>query len=56
MSEHSDDDFDRWLQAEDLRHILIEACENNGAGCDWTREINEDGMLECRTCGKVVDE
>ncbi len=55
MSEHSDDGFDRWLAAEDLAHELRKACDQQGNGCDWSRETNDDGLLECKTCGKVVD-
>ena len=54
MSEHSDDAFDRWLREEDLIALLRSVCERGCKGCDW--EGNDDAMLECRTCGKVVDE
>lgn len=54
MSEHSDDGFDRWMAEEALADTLRKVCERKGEGCDWDR--NDDAMLECKTCGKVVDE
>lgn len=54
MSEHSDDGFDRWLREEELDAMLRRLCERNGKGCKWDR--NDEGMLECKTCGLVVDE
>lgn len=56
MSEHSDDGFDRWLREEELAALLRDACPRDCKGCRWSREHNEDGMLECSTCGEVVDE
>lgn len=53
MSEHSDDGFDRWLAAEDVRFVLLDQCEEDRTKCDW--EPDEDGLLACKTCGKVVD-
>ena len=54
MSEHSDDGFNDWLAGEELFAILRSVCERDGKGCKWDR--NDDAMLECSTCGKVVDE
>ena len=54
MSEHSDDGFDRAMREEEMDRLLRSVCERNRKGCHWDRD--EDGMLECRTCGKAVDE
>ena len=54
MTEHSDDGFDQWLREEELAALLRSVCERDCKGCDWDR--NDDAMLECATCGKVVDE
>lgn len=56
MSEHSDDGFDRWLREEELDAALRKVCERDKTACDWHRDVDGHGMLECRTCGKVVDE
>jgi len=53
MSEHSDDAFDRWLADDQMNFELLKACERAGNGCDWERD--DDGLLECKNCGKVVD-
>lgn len=53
MSEQSDDGFDRWLSHEDDRLTLLSECERDRTSCHW--EPNDDGLMECRTCGKVVD-
>lgn len=52
MSEHSDDGFDMWLEAESRAHafreFVRERCPFQLFGCDWAK--NEEAGYSCRTC------
>jgi hypothetical protein len=50
------DDAERAAEREEeLREVLLSVCEQTpkGKNCIW--DINDDGLYECQTCGKVTD-
>ncbi len=59
MSEHSDDGFDRYLAAQEREFYLQQACPRDEGDpdkpkrCHWAP--NDDGLMECKTCGEVID-
>ncbi|MBS3648753.1 hypothetical protein KEU06_08940 [Pseudaminobacter sp. 19-2017] len=53
MGSAADDLFDAVLREQEMRHILRTACPCHNES-NWFR--NDDGVMECRQCGEMVDE
>lgn len=54
MGDAADDAFDDELLRENDRLAALSVCEEpEPRECRF--EMNDDGLFECRACGKVVD-
>lgn len=52
MGDVADDAYAAAEREEDLRWVLMNACDCKNP--TWKRD--QDGLLECQSCGTVVDE
>lgn len=55
MGDAADDLYAAAEREEALHATLRKTCpKNSDRPCNWNR--NDDGLLECLTCGNVIDE
>lgn len=53
MGDAADDMFDAAMREEERRLAVLKSCPDRSKTCNW--ELDEDGLLECKTCGELVD-